>query len=105
MSTKQRILEAARELLNRTGIDNVSARTICSELNISPGNFTYYYSNKNEVIADIYKMMRSDMEAVLAPIAGGEPSIVSYLQIHQQLFLIQDKYKFFYLNLFEILTS
>ena len=105
MSTKEKILEAARELLNRVGLDTVSARTICAELNISPGNFTYYYSNKNEVISDLYKSMRLEMESVLAPMAKSELNILTYLQIHEQLFLIQEKYKFFYLNLFEILTG
>lgn len=105
MSTKEKILEAAREQLNRVGLDTVSARTICAELNISPGNFTYYYSNKNEVIADLYKSMRLEMETVVLPMADSELKILTYLQIHQQLFLIQEKYKFFYLNLFEILTG
>jgi AcrR family transcriptional regulator len=105
MSTKEKILEAARELLNRVGLDAVSARTICAELNISPGNFTYYYSNKNEVISELYKAMRLEMETVLLAMAKSEINILAYLQIHQQLFLIQEKYKFFYLNLFEILTG
>lgn len=105
MSTKEKILEAARELLNRVGLDAVSARMICAELNMSPGNFTYYYSNKNKVIADLYKAMRLEMEKVLLPMAKSEFNILTYLQIHERLFLIQEKYKFFYLNLFEILTG
>jgi AcrR family transcriptional regulator len=105
MSTKEKILEAARELLNRVGLDTVSARTICAELNISPGNFTYYYSNKNEVISDLYKSMRLEIETVLLTMTKGELNILAYLQIHQQLFVIQEKYKFFYLNLFDILTG
>ena len=105
MSTKEKILEAARELLNRVGLDTVSARTICAELNISPGNFTYYYSNKKEVISDLYKSMRLEMESVLLPMAKSDLNILTYLQIHEQLFLIQEKYKFFYLNLFDILTG
>ena len=105
MSTKERILDAARELLNKTGIDNVSARTICAELKISPGNFTYYYSNKNQVIADLYSMMRSEIQEAKTSTSGRILNITTYLRTHQQLFLIQDKYKFFYLNLFEILTG
>jgi len=105
MSTKDRILDAARDLLNRVGMDNVSTRTICSELNMSPGNFTYYYSNKNQVISDLYDKMRLEIQTALTPITEKPPGIPTYLQIHQQLFLIQQKYKFFYLNLFEILTG
>src|SRR3990170_1737651 len=105
MNTKERILEAARELFNKVGIDNVSARTICSELNISPGNFTYYYSNKNEIIADLYQHMTIESRLILDSMAGNDLSILTYLEAHRQMFLIQETYKFFYLNLFEILTN
>ena len=98
-------MDAARQLFNKMGIDSVSTRTICAELKISPGNFTYYYSNKNQVIADLYSGMRSEMQAALSLFAGETPEIVTYLRTHQQLFLIQEKYKFFYLNLFEILAG
>lgn len=105
MTTQEKILEAARVLLNSVGIDNVSARTISAELNISPGNFTYYYTNKNQVIADLYKQMKLESQSVLAAMAGNEISVLTYLEAHKKLFLIQEKFKFFYLNLFEILTN
>ncbi|MFZ6014115.1 MAG: TetR/AcrR family transcriptional regulator [Bacteroidota bacterium] len=105
MTTQEKILEAARVLLNSVGIDNVSARTISAELNISPGNFTYYYTNKNQVIADLYKQMKLESQSVLASLTGNEIGILTYLEAHKRLFLIQEKYKFFYLNMFEILTN
>jgi AcrR family transcriptional regulator len=105
MTTHKKILEAARVLLNSVGIDRVSTRTISAELNISPGNFTYYYTNKDQVIADLYRQMKSESQSVLASMAGNEISILTYLEAHRQLFLVQDKYKFFYLNLFEILAN
>lgn len=105
MSTKERILGAALELFNAVGIDNVSTRTICDKLKISPGNFTYYYTNKNQVVADLYLCMRSENEAIFVSLKDSSPGIITYLQTHQQLFQIQEKYKFFFLNLFEILTT
>lgn len=105
MSTKDRILEASREIFNTTGIDNVSTRTICDRLKISPGNFTYYYTNKNQIVADLYTRMREECQAALRTMAVATPDILTYLETHQKLFQIQDKYKFFYLNLFEILTT
>jgi AcrR family transcriptional regulator len=105
MSTKDRILEAARDLFNTTGIDNVSTRTICDRLKISPGNFTYYYTNKNQIVADLYASMREECKVTFAAIAGSNPGILTYLEMHQKLFQIQDNYKFLYLNLFEIVTN
>src|SRR6478609_4581761 len=105
MSTKDRILEASCEIFNARGIDNVSTRTICDRLKISPGNFTYYYTNKNQIVADLYTRMREECQVALGAMSEGTPDILTYLQMHQKLFQIQDKYKFFYLNLFEILTT
>lgn len=105
MSTKDRILEAACELFNTIGIDNVSTRTICDKLKISPGNFTYYYTNKNQVVADLYAGLRAENQAILSAMTGSAPGILTYLETHQKLFAIQEKYKFFFLNLFEILTT
>jgi AcrR family transcriptional regulator len=105
MTTQERILEAARGQFNKVGVDNVSARTICAELGISPGNFTYYYSNKNEIIADLFKKMTAENYTVFVSMSEKEASILTYLEAHNQMFLIQEKYKFFYLNLFEILTN
>jgi AcrR family transcriptional regulator len=105
VTTQDKIQETSRQLFNTIGIDNVSARTICKELNISPGNFTYYYSNKNQIIADLFQEMTKENQSVLGAMAEREVNILTYLEAHKQLFLIQDKYKFFYLNQFEILTN
>src|SRR3989337_4100978 len=104
MTTKDRILDTSRILFNKVGIDSVSARTICAELNISLVNFSTHYPNKNKIISDLFQSMLGDKHLVLRSMAGSEVAIVTYLEAHKQLFMIQEKYKFFYLNLFEILT-
>lgn len=82
----------------------VSARSICTALNISPGNFSYHYPNKNKIISDLFDNMLAENHSVLNSMAGNTISILTYLEAHKQLFIIQEKYKFFYLNMFEILT-
>jgi AcrR family transcriptional regulator len=104
MTTKARISDTSRILFNRLGIDNVSARMICTELNISLGNFSYHYPDKNKIIHDLFHNMVGENHSVLGSLAGNEISILTYLESHKLLFMIQEKYKFFYLNLFEILT-
>jgi hypothetical protein len=48
--------------------------------------------------------MVTENHSVLNTMAGNEINILTYLEAHKQLFIIQEKYKFFYLNMFEILT-
>lgn len=104
MTTKEKILDTARLLFNEHGVDKVSARNICSEMGISPGNFSYHFPDKDEIVIDLYHMMTREMYTVLSAIPMDNVSIRYYLESHKQLFLIQEKYKFFYLNLFEIVT-
>ncbi len=46
-----------------------------------------------------------EIQATYVLIENKEPTIITYLETHKQLFLIQEKYKFFYLNLFELVTN
>ena len=104
MGTREKILNTSRILFNKLGIDNVSARIICGELKISLGNFSYHFPNKSKIISDLFQNMILENHTVLESLGGNEISIVAYLDAHRQLFLIQEKYRFFFLNLFEILT-
>ncbi len=104
MTTKDKILDTSRILFNRLGIDNVSTRMICTELGISLGNFSYHYPDKNKIIHNLFHNMVAENHSVLGSLVGSELSILTYLESHKLLFMIQEKYKFFYLNLFEILT-
>ncbi|MFZ6013411.1 MAG: TetR/AcrR family transcriptional regulator [Bacteroidota bacterium] len=105
MTTRDRILDTARDLFNQKGVDNVSARTICSGLDISLGNFSYHFPDKSRIILELYQKMTEESQLALSEVSGKDGTISSYLEAHKNLFIIQNKYKFFFLNLFEILTS
>jgi AcrR family transcriptional regulator len=64
MKTRDRILEKAQELFNKNGIGKVSVRSICEELKISVGNFTYYFPDKHKIVVELYHKMISEIEAV-----------------------------------------
>ena len=109
MKTRDRILETAVRLFNQNGVMSVSVRNICDDeaLGISPGNFTYYFKSKNskgELLEELYNKMMNEISQVVAAIPVDHASIVYFLETHRQIFHIQHTYKFFYLNLFQILT-
>lgn len=105
MKTKEKILDASRRLFNTKGLANVSVRDICAELGISVGNFSYHFPNKDTIVVSLYDALLSELKAVLETIPRDKVSIVLYLESHKQLFQIQIKYKFIYLNLFEVVTN
>jgi len=102
---KQRILNEARLLYNKNGLSAVTSRIICKSLNISLGSFSYHFSDKKNITLGLYEQMLDEIEAVYTSVQNKAPDITEYLNSHKQLFTIQAKYKFFHLNLFEILTN
>ncbi len=105
MKTNEKILDASRKLFNTKGLANVSVRDICAELGISVGNFSYHFPSKDKIVVCLYQNMLSELVQILETIPRDKVSIVLYLESHKHLFQIQLKYKFIYLNLFELVTS
>ncbi len=108
MTLKEKILEASRVLFNAEGVKKVTVRDICNQLKISPGSFSYHFPDKDKkekIVTTLYKMMLSEMTTFITAIPREEASILYFLESHKQLFIVQKKYKFFYLNLFDILNS
>ena len=54
LPTRQRILEAARVLFNQKGLENVSLRDIAQHVEISPGNLTYHFRCRDDVVFALY---------------------------------------------------
>lgn len=52
--TKQRILEVSLLLFNQHGVANVSQRRITETLSMSPGNLTYHFRRKEDIIEALY---------------------------------------------------
>ena len=105
MDTKNKILNAARVLYNKRGLNNVTARMICENLKISLGSYSYHYPDKKIIIKSLYLELQNELQNIYLIVKNENPSILTYLKTHKELFKIQSKYKFFYLNLFEILSN
>lgn len=103
--SKATILDTARRLFNRHGLAAVTARVIAGELNISPGSFSYHFPDKRRLVVELYRSMNAEMNAGLEKTETAAPGITMLLEVFRALALVQVKYKFFFLNLFEILRS
>lgn len=103
--SKAIILDTARRLFNRDGLAAVTARVIAGELKISPGSFSYHFPDKRRLVVELYRSMIAEMNADLKKTETAAPCITTLLEAFWTLALVQVKYKFFFLNLFEILRS
>jgi AcrR family transcriptional regulator len=53
--TENKIIARAYELFRREGYSNMRITQISTDLNISPGNLTYYFSTKDSLIEYVFK--------------------------------------------------
>jgi len=101
MNTKSKILKSALELFNETNTQAATTNHIAKKMHISPGNLHYHYSNREEIIRELYKMMQR--EYTLLP--HEFPNTLSELfEANKKSFKIQWKYRFFYSELLFLLT-
>ena len=56
-TTKYEIIQVASEFFFEKGYSATSPKLIASELQMSPGNLTYYFPTKEHLLADIVKML------------------------------------------------
>jgi AcrR family transcriptional regulator len=52
--TRDRVLSAALELFNERGAGSVSTNHVAERAGISPGNLYYWFSDKNEIVRELY---------------------------------------------------
>ncbi len=105
MKTRDRILAKAHELFNKNGIGKVSVRSICEELGISLGNFTYHFPDKQKIVVELFFKMVVEMETAKGSITVRKEKITYLLEYHKAVFKIQNRYKFFFLNTFELINN
>lgn len=93
-STADRICETALALFNEIGFDRVPLYRIASELNISPGNLTYHFRKRQDVVDRLVDEFVERFSAVLAtPSAEAPEAMATYL--HQLYGVIWD-YRFIF---------
>lgn len=65
MKTRDRIIQASKDLFNEQGERAVTTNHIASHLGISPGNLYYHFKNKQQIIFDIYLEYETQVDNVL----------------------------------------
>ncbi len=104
MTTKQKIIQAAIELFNQQGVIKAKIQDIAKAAGISPGNLTYHYTTKKELIQSVYRYMMKTLEEV----AYGNRIFVQGIEgmdVARDYLAHQLKFRFFYLDTLEILRE
>jgi AcrR family transcriptional regulator len=102
--TAERILEAALALFNRYGEPNVSTTVISAELGISPGNLTYHYRTKGDLIDGLVGRFEAALMPTLGSADGVQDVEDAWLLFHMLFEAIWD-YRFLYRDLNDLLSK
>ena len=71
METKERIFEAASELIIKKGFDNATLEEISEKAGVSKGLFYHYFKSKTDLIMESYSLIDSEFEQALKALDAG----------------------------------
>lgn len=103
--TKRKILDAALVLLNEQGMSQVSQHTISDHLKISPGNLTYHYKKKTEIIEALYFELVEKMNQAFSTFKEFSDNLNLLIKSSEGLFDILYQYRFFFIDIVQILRT
>lgn len=99
--TKLKIIKKTIELFNETGFSNVSLSKIADALALSPGNLTYHFNKKDDLMNAVYLYFQEELLKV-SPETEIDSTFQTIDQQIQEFYKFQNKFRFFYLDLLEI---
>lgn len=85
MTTKERIQNKAIELFNQSGMYKTGVREIARSLDISPGNLSYHFARKEDLLSAILDSYREQNDQIYTAYFSEEPGLGRYLGMIRQL--------------------
>jgi len=102
--TRQNIIQKAIQLFNERGVVNVRIRDIADDLGISPGNVSYHYKKKQELLDSVYRFMIKRLEEMAVGNQFMNPT-KDPLYVAQGYLKHISEFRFFYQDTLEIIRS
>jgi AcrR family transcriptional regulator len=78
--TKERIFQMALDYFNRNGIEYVGIRELARELGLSPGNVSYYFPTKDDLVLEITTRLSAD-NSKLFQTADDDLTLTSFIEL------------------------
>lgn len=102
--TKHLIIQSAIKLFNKHGIKNVRVQDIAAEAGISPGNLTYHFRTKKDLMPSIRRYMMKTLDTVSFGNRVFEDGLEGMKVVKAYLFYLEE-FRFFYLDTLEIMRA
>lgn len=92
------ILKKALDLFNEKGYAHVGMRELARELNISPGNLTYYFKKKEDVLAALLNQFATQNTHAYQSYLQLEPTNANFLRLMRNIFENQFRFRGVYVG-------
>ncbi|MBK8501228.1 MAG: TetR/AcrR family transcriptional regulator [Saprospiraceae bacterium] len=92
MTTKEKILEVTLELINQKGYHQVGVREIARHMQISPGNLSYHFARKEDILIQLVEALRQANDLLYDEYPKKKPTIENFLVLITKVF--QSQYRF-----------
>lgn len=102
--TRERIVETALLLFNRSGEPNVTTADIAGQMEISPGNLYYHFRNKDQIIAELFAAFERQLDGLLTWPEGRSAGVEDLWLLLHLLFEAMWEHRFLFRDLDEILS-
>ena len=93
MKTRQKILQLALSLFNQKGYSNVGVREIARALDISPGNLSYHFSKKEDILFELAKQHSQNNDNLYQQFFAGEATLENFLILMMNTLKSQYKHR------------
>lgn len=104
-NTKDKILEKSKVLFNQYGIASVSQRKISDALKISPGNLTYHFKKRDEIVEALYFQLVEKLSTAIEKVDKEEMNLVKMFYIMDLMMDSFYEYRFFFLDFVHIMRD
>lgn len=104
--TKTRILNKALGLFNQNGIERVGVREIARELKLSPGNLSYHFPSKEDLVSELFQNFEELVNTQITSQTFKEKivNIPNFIERLELILKLQDCYKFLFVS-FQSITE
>lgn len=99
MKRKDKILATALTMFNQQGIEATSLKTIAKALDISYGNVTYHFPNKNALVNQLYQNMLVAHHAILSTFQQSDNLLQDIILAPLKTFAISLEYRFLFIDI------
>lgn len=102
LNTKDKILQEALLQFNEKGLNNVGVREIARSLNISPGNMSYHFPKKEDLIQNLLETYSLRNTSLYEEYMAGAPSLDGFVGLFRNIFSNQYAFRGVFVGNYEI---